>query len=138
MGDGGLAGYGRGAQRHSPIDLLASHGCATLIGYNHPAVVEAIKEQVGRLYSVSAEFPTAPIVQLAEKLIAVTPEALKSVFFASAGTEVVEAGLFLAKKHTRRHGIVSLYGDFHGRSHGSRSLLGADRRRPGQRRHDRR
>lgn len=106
------------------IDLLASHGCATLLGYNHPAVVEAIKEQVDSLYSISAEFPTARIVQLAEKLIEVTPEPLQRVFFASAGTEVVEAGLFLAKKYTRKHGIISLYGDFHGRSHGSRSLLG--------------
>ena len=106
------------------IDLLASHGFASLIGYNHPAVVEAIKEQVGRLYSLSSEFATAPVIALAEKLIEVTPEPFKKVFFASAGTEVVEAALFLAKKHTRKYEIISLYGDFHGRSHGSRSLLG--------------
>jgi len=106
------------------LDLLASHGCASLIGYNHPAVVEALKEQAGKLYSLSMEFATAPVIALAEKLIAVTPEPFRRVFFASAGTEVVEAGLFLAKKHTRKYEIVSLYGDFHGRSHGSRSLLG--------------
>jgi 4-aminobutyrate aminotransferase-like enzyme len=106
------------------LDLLASHGFAGLIGYNHPAVVEALKEQAGKLYSLSMEFPTQPVIALAEKLIQVTPEALRRVFFASAGTEAVEAGLFLAKKHTRRTEIVSLYGAFHGRSHGSRSLLG--------------
>ena len=106
------------------IDLLASHGFAGLIGYNHPAVVEAIKAQAGRLYSVSVEFATAPVIDLAERLIQTTPERFTRVFFASAGTEAVEAGLFLAKKHTRRYEIVSLYGDFHGRSHGSRSLLG--------------
>jgi len=106
------------------IDLLASHGFASLIGYNHPAVAEAIKEQAGRLYSLSSEFPTAPGIALAEKVIQVTPEPFQKVFFASAGTEVVEAALFLAKKYTRKYEIVSLYGDFHGRSHGSRSLLG--------------
>lgn len=106
------------------IDLLASHGCATLIGYNHPAVVEAIREQVGKLYSVSVEFPTAPVIALAEKLIEVTPEPFKRVFFANAGTEAVETALFLAKKYTGKYEIVSLYGDFHGRSHGSRSILG--------------
>ncbi|MCX5906658.1 MAG: aspartate aminotransferase family protein [Deltaproteobacteria bacterium] len=100
------------------IDLLASHGCATLIGYNHPAVVEAIKEQVGKLYSVSVEFPTQPVIALAEKL------PFKRVFFANAGTEAVETALFLAKKYTGKYEIVSLYGDFHGRSHGSRSILG--------------
>jgi 4-aminobutyrate aminotransferase/(S)-3-amino-2-methylpropionate transaminase len=106
------------------IDLLASHGFASLIGYNHPAVAEALKEQAGKLYSLSMEFATAPVIALAEKLIEVTPEPFRRAFFASAGTEVVEAGLFLAKKHTRKYEIVSLYGDFHGRSHGSRSLLG--------------
>jgi 4-aminobutyrate aminotransferase/(S)-3-amino-2-methylpropionate transaminase len=106
------------------IDLLASHGFASLIGYNHPAVVEALKEQAGKLYSLSMEFATAPVIALAERLIEVTPEPFRRVFFASAGTEVVEAGLFLAKKYTRKYEIVSLYGDFHGRSHGSRSLLG--------------
>lgn len=106
------------------IDLLASHGFASLIGYNHPAVVEALKEQAGKLYSLSMEFATAPVIALAERLIEVTPEPFRRVFFASAGTEVVEAGLFLAKKCTRKYEIVSLYGDFHGRSHGSRSLLG--------------
>ena len=106
------------------IDLLASHGFASLIGYNHPAVVEALKEQAGKLYSLSMEFATTPVITLAERLIEVTPEPFRRVFFASAGTEVVEAGLFLAKKYTHKYEVVSLYGDFHGRSHGSRSLLG--------------
>lgn len=106
------------------IDLLASHGCATLIGYNHPEVVDALREQAGKLYSVSVEFPTKPVISLAEKLIEVTPEPFKKVFFANAGTEVVEVALFLSKKYSTKYEIISLYGDFHGRSHGSRSLLG--------------
>ncbi len=106
------------------LDLLSSHGCATLLGYNHPAVVEAIWEQVGRLYAVSVEFPTPPAVALAEKLIEATPEILDSVYFANSGAEAVEVVLFLAKKHTGRSELVSLYGDFHGRTHGARSILG--------------
>jgi acetylornithine/succinyldiaminopimelate/putrescine aminotransferase len=35
------------------LDLLCSHGCATLIGYNHPAVVEEIKEQAGKMYALA-------------------------------------------------------------------------------------
>jgi 4-aminobutyrate aminotransferase/(S)-3-amino-2-methylpropionate transaminase len=86
--------------------------------------VEALKEQAGKIYSVSVEFPTPPVIALAEKLIQVTPEPFQKVFFANAGTEAVEAGLFLAKKYARKYEIICLYGDFHGRSHGSRSLLG--------------
>jgi 4-aminobutyrate aminotransferase/(S)-3-amino-2-methylpropionate transaminase len=106
------------------LDLHASHGCATLLGYGHPAVIEAIKEQVGQLYGLSVEFPTRPAVALAELLTQATPESLNRVYFANAGAEAVEVALFLAKKHTGRSELVALYGAFHGRSHGARSLLG--------------
>ena len=120
-GKGGVLKDSKGREY---LDLLCSHGCATLIGYNHPAVVEAIKEQVGKLYSVSVEFTTQPVIALAEKLVEVSPEPFKRVFFANAGSEAVETALFLAKKYTKKYEIISLYGDFHGRTHGSRSLLG--------------
>jgi 4-aminobutyrate aminotransferase/(S)-3-amino-2-methylpropionate transaminase len=106
------------------IDLLGSHGCTSLIGYNHPAVVEAVKEQIGMISCVSCEFPTTRVIELAERLIAETPEALTRVFFGNAGTEVVETALFLSKKYTGKYEFVSLYGEFHGRTSGSRSLLG--------------
>ena len=106
------------------LDLFCSHGTTAMIGYNHPAVVEALRHQVERLYALSAEFANVPAMELAERLTGAIPGPLKKVFFASAGTEAVEAGLFLAKKHTRKYEIVALYGAFHGRTHGSRSLLG--------------
>ncbi len=106
------------------LDLMGSHGCATLLGYNHPAIIEAIKKQIDKIYFVSVEFPTEPVIALAKKLIEITPEHLTKVYFANAGTEAVEAGIFLAKKYKQKYEMISLYGDFHGRSHGSRSLLG--------------
>ncbi|HUV07209.1 MAG TPA: aspartate aminotransferase family protein [Spirochaetia bacterium] len=106
------------------LDLFNSHGTAAMIGYNHPAVVEAIKGQADKLYTLSADFASSPSMRLAERLTGILPQPLKRVFFASAGTEVVEAGLFLSKKHTKKYEIIALYGAFHGRTHGSRSLLG--------------
>jgi len=106
------------------LDIFNSHGTTALIGYNHPAVVEAIKSQADRLYALTADFASSPSMLLAERLIDFVPEPLSRIFFASAGTEAVEAGLFLSKKHTKKYEIISLYGAFHGRTHGSRSLLG--------------
>jgi len=106
------------------LDLLCSHGCATLIGYNHPAVVEAVKEQAGKLYSLAVDYNAKIVSDLAEKLLSVVPESFKKVYFANAGAEAVEVALFLAKKYTKKYEMVSLYGDFHGRTHGARSLLG--------------
>lgn len=106
------------------LDVMGSHGCATLLGYNHPAIIEAVKRQIEKVYFVSIEFPTEPVIALAKKLIEMTPEHLTKVYFANSGSEAVEAGIFLAKKHKKKYEMVSLYGDFHGRTHGSRSLLG--------------
>jgi len=106
------------------IDLYSSHGCTALIGYNHPAVCNAIKKQAERLYSVSVEFPTAPPVNLAKRIVEITPELLNKVYFANAGTEAVEVALFLAKKYTKKFEFISLCGAFHGRTHGSRSIVG--------------
>jgi 4-aminobutyrate aminotransferase-like enzyme len=106
------------------LDLLSSHGCVTLLGYNHPAVVEALHRQADLLYAVSVEFPNAPAVELANRLVEATPEALDRVYLANSGAEAVEVTMFLAKKYTRRGEFLSLYGDFHGRTHGARALLG--------------
>lgn len=106
------------------LDVYASHGCAGMLGYNHPAVVEALREQAGHLYSLSVEFPTIPVLELAEKLLEITPASLTRAYFANSGAESVEAALFLAKKFTKRQEFTSLYGAFHGRTHGARSLLG--------------
>lgn len=106
------------------LDVFSSHGTTAMIGYNHPAVVEALRAQAATMYTLTADFASLPALQLADRLTGAMPADLKRVFFASAGTEAVEAGLFLAKKHTRKWEIVALYGAFHGRTHGSRSLLG--------------
>ena len=106
------------------LDLLCSHGCATLIGYNHPAVVEAIKEQAGKMYALAVDYNAKPVRKLAEKILSVVPDSFSKIYFANAGAEAVEVALFLAKKYTKKYEMVSLYGDFHGRTHGARSLLG--------------
>ena len=84
------------------LDTLCSHGCATLIGYNHPAVIEAVKEQAGRLYSMAVEYNAQPVVELAERLLQVVPKDFRRVYFANAGAEAVEVALFLAKKYTKK------------------------------------
>jgi len=114
----------RDSQGKEYLDLYSSHGCTALIGYNHPAVSKALKEQADQLYSVSVEFPTSPSVALAKKLIESTPESLNKVYFANAGAEAVEVALYLAKKYTKKFEFISLYGAFHGRPHGARSIVG--------------
>ena len=92
------------------------------VGHCNPAVVEAIREQVGRLMHVSNLFYTEPMARLAERL---AESSLGGrVFFANSGTEANECAIKVARKHAHRRGIeapeiVSFEGDFHGRTYGA-------------------
>lgn len=108
------------------IDLFGYHAVAS-VGYCHPKVVEAIKRQAEKLISLSIDFNTLPPVELAEKLIKLLSDAFPHIsqcFFLNSGSEAVELALMLAKKFTGKYGIISLYGGFHGRTFGARSVTG--------------
>ena len=70
------------------------------VGHCHPAVVEAVREQAGRLMHVSNLFYTEPMVRLAERL---SESSLGGrVFFSNSGTEANECAIKIARKHAHR------------------------------------
>jgi len=97
-------------------------------GYCHPEIVEAVREQAGKLGHVPGTDFYHPLqVELAEKLVKLTPGNFeKYVFFSNSGAESVEAAFKCARWHTRRPGIVSFIGAFHGRTMGALSLTGSN------------
>ena len=105
------------------LDFLTGISVCSL-GHCHPAVVEAVRDQAGRLMHVSNLFSTAPMARLAERL---SESSLGGrVFFSNSGTEAVECAIKVARKHAHGRGIaepeiVSFEGDFHGRSYGALS-----------------
>jgi predicted acetylornithine/succinylornithine family transaminase len=92
------------------------------VGHCNPLVVEAVRDQVGRLMHVSNLFYTEPMVRLAERL---SESSLGGrVFFSNSGTEANECAIKIARKHAHRRGveapeIVSFESDFHGRTYGA-------------------
>jgi len=100
------------------LDFLA--GVSVLnTGHCHPAVVAAVREQVGRLMHVSNLFYTEPAMRLAQRL---AERSLGGrVFFTNSGAEAVEAALKLARKHRAGGEIVVVHGAFHGRTYGALS-----------------
>jgi acetylornithine/N-succinyldiaminopimelate aminotransferase len=103
------------------LDFLTGISVCSL-GHCHPAVVEAVRDQSGRLMHVSNLFYTEPMAQLAKRL---SESSLGGrVFFTNSGTEAVECAIKVARKHAHLRGvsapeIVSFEGDFHGRSYGA-------------------
>jgi 4-aminobutyrate aminotransferase len=96
----------------------------TSTGHCHPAVVDAISAQAGRLiHYCSSDFYPPVYAELSERLVAHAPIAGESrVFLTNSGTEAVEASIKLARHATGRQYVIAFLGAFHGRSLGSLSL----------------
>ena len=94
-------------------------------GHCHPRVVEAIRQQAGKLLHMSGtDFYYENMVQLAEKLAALAGGS-RRVYFGNSGTEAVEAAIKLARYHTGRQQFIAFLGSFHGRTMGALSLTGS-------------
>ena len=96
------------------------------IGHCHPKVIEAIKNQVDKHLHVMVygEFVQDAQVKFVQKLTAILPESLNSVYAVNSGTEANEAAIKLAKRVTGRMEIVSFRGSYHGSTNGSLSISG--------------
>jgi 4-aminobutyrate aminotransferase len=96
-------------------------------GHSHPDVVAAIQRQAAELQHMSASDFYLPIyAQAAAELARIAPiSGPKRTFIGNSGAEVVEAGLKLARYHTRRQNVIAFLGAFHGRTMGAVSLTGS-------------
>jgi len=110
--------------------LLDLHGnSAHHIGYAHPRLVAAVKEQIDSLAFSPRRFANETATLLAETLTARFRPGRSRVLLAPCGSDAVEIALRLARAATGRSGIVALEGSYHG--HGFASLaLGTARPDP--------
>ena len=104
------------------LDLLGGIAVNAL-GHAHPALVNAVTQQLGTLGHVSNFFATQPQVSLAERLLSLLglPEGGGKVFFTNSGTEANEAAFKLTRRTGRTH-LVAMEGSFHGRTVGALAL----------------
>ncbi len=104
------------------IDFMA--GVAVLnVGHRHPAVVEAVQEQVDKFWHIClSDFFYPQAVDLAEKLQTIAPMDDTLVYLANSGTEAVESAIKLAMYKTGRSKFLGFLGAFHGRTLGSLSF----------------
>ncbi|HKG01743.1 MAG TPA: acetylornithine/succinylornithine family transaminase [Conexibacter sp.] len=106
------------ADENEYLDFLS--GISVLnVGHCHPAVVEAVREQVGTLTHVTNLFYTEPAMRLAERLAGSSLGG--KVFFCNSGAEANEAAIKLVRKAKPGGEIVVVHGAFHGRTYGALS-----------------
>lgn len=100
------------------LDFLAGIA-VNVLGHAHPALVEAIRAQAGKLLHCSNLYYTETQAQLIEKLAKLS--GLGKVFLANSGAEANEGAMKLARKYaylkdTEKREIITAQHGFHGRT----------------------
>ncbi len=102
---------------------------STVHGYNHPEMNKALKEQVDQFSHVMFGGLThKPAIELARKLVDMTPEPIQTVFFADSGSVAVEAAIKMAMQYWQslergeKHKMLTVRGGYYGDTTGAMSV----------------
>lgn len=96
-------------------EYLDAYNNVASIGHAHPAVVEAVHDQMAQL-STHSRYLQDGIVDYAEQLLAIFPSALDQVMFTNSGSEANDLALRVAAAHTGGKGVVVTSEAYHGTS----------------------
>jgi 4-aminobutyrate aminotransferase len=125
-----------------PIELVAGQGCrvtdgegrtyldffggilTTMTGHAVPEVVEAIRAQAGRLLHSSTLYLVRPMVELAERISALSGIPDAKVFFVTSGSEANDTALQVCCTARRSNQILALRYSYHGRSFATMAATG--------------
>ncbi|MFD9887587.1 aspartate aminotransferase family protein [Streptomyces alboflavus] len=88
----------------------------TMTAHALPDVTKAIAEQAGRIIHSSTLYLNRPMVDLAERIAALSGIPDARVFFTTSGTEANDTALLLATAHRRSNQILAMRNSYHGRS----------------------
>jgi adenosylmethionine-8-amino-7-oxononanoate aminotransferase len=115
--------YGSDGRRY--LDAISSWW-VNLFGHANPRINAALKDQLDKLeHAMLAGFTHAPVIELSERLSALTGHALGHCFYASDGASAVEIALKMSFHFWRNSGrtdkreFICLKGSYHGETIGA-------------------
>ncbi len=115
--------YVTDAEGNRYLDFFA--GILTnMIGYNVPEIVEAIRDQAGKVVHSSTLYLIENQIALAEKIAELSGIPNAKVFFTASGTEANEAALLLATQYRKSNQVLALRNSYHGRSYAAMGITG--------------
>lgn len=100
----------------------------TNIGHQHPAVVQAIKDQADLLCTVAPQHANDARSEAARLVAERTPGDLNHVFFTNGGADANEHAIRMARLHTGKHKVLSRYRSYHGGTQTAINVTGDPRR----------
>ncbi|MGI5446259.1 aspartate aminotransferase family protein [Streptomyces sp. CA-243310] len=96
----------------------------TMTAHALPEVTKAVSEQAGRIIHSSTLYLNRPMVELAERVAALSGIPDARVFFTTSGTEANDTALLLATSYRRSNQILAMRNSYHGRSFSTVSITG--------------
>jgi taurine---2-oxoglutarate transaminase len=127
---------GRGARvwDHSGREYLdfSSQLVNVNIGHQHPAVVQAIREQAELLTTIAPSTVNLARGEAAKCIVSHAPSGFQKVFFTNGGADANENAIRMARLHTGRDKILSTYRSYHGNTGAAVVATGDWRRVPNE------
>ena len=102
------------------------------IGHQHPAVVQAIREQAELLTTIAPSTVNLARGEAAKRIIGHAPSGFHKVFFTNGGADANENAIRMARLHTGRDKILSTYRSYHGNTGAAIVSTGDWRRIPNE------
>jgi adenosylmethionine-8-amino-7-oxononanoate aminotransferase len=107
------------------LDAISSWW-VNLFGHTHPYINTRIREQLEQLeHVILAGFTHEPVIQLSERLVAVTPPGLQRCFYADNGSSAIEVALKMSyhywknQDQPRKTKFITLSNSYHGETLGA-------------------
>jgi adenosylmethionine---8-amino-7-oxononanoate aminotransferase len=124
----GKGAYLYDVEGKSYLDAVSSWW-VNLFGHANERINRVLREQAGKLeHAIFANFSHAPAIELAEKIVRITPEGLSKIFFADNGSSAVEAALKMSFHYHQQTGspektkFTAITDAYHGETLGALSV----------------
>ena len=90
----------------------------TVLGHAHPRIADAANRQLRRL-NTNSRFNYEAVVEFSERLAALLPDPLDTVFLVNSGSEASDLAIRLATAATGRRDVVAVREAYHGWTYGT-------------------
>ena len=94
----------------------------TMVGHGIPEIVSAVQAQAAKVMHTSTLYLSEPMIELAERIAALSGIPDARVFFTTSGTEANDTALLLATSYRKSNQVLAMRNGYHGRSFSAQAV----------------
>ncbi len=113
--DHGQGGYVFDVEGNRYLDFFGGV-LTTMVGHNNAAVTAAVQAQAAKVMHTSTLYLSEPMIELAERIAAISGIPDARVFFTTSGSEANDTAILLATSYRKSNEVLAMRNSYHGRS----------------------